>query len=319
MNFTTCRFAPSPETRNWVCRLSQLFCAFLLGLATVPNTAAQSDDFDDGDDTGWIQYDPLGGLGAGARAMWDFPDGAYRIGALTSPSPAQAGPARAGSVRSDQAYFDFYIAVDVVDWDDNLDQAFGILARLRQVGLGTTDGYAFTYQNGDTDVSISLVTDEEASDLSGSSRDLTLNPDKAYRFVFIGRGSTFIGRIYELPDVKNPIITIEGTDSEYESGLNGLVVYDNSSGGDATADATFDNYLALPTEPPTLSFMFNSFGELFLSWPTEAGPFRLQRSNTLPASLWNDIPENMIQTSGGMHVYVEDASTGNAYFRLVQD
>src|SRR2546427_6883239 len=120
--------------------------------------------------------------------------------------------------------------------DDTLDQAFGILARLENVGPGTTIGYVFTYQELDHKVSISSITNEAASDLPATSTSITLFRTNSYRFVFTGQGTNFEGRIYQLPDTDNPIIAVSGSDDKYSNGIGGLLVFDNSSGGGGTAD-----------------------------------------------------------------------------------
>src|ERR1043166_4305869 len=81
-----------------------------LSLMVLPcSLKAQSDDFNDGNDNGWTRYDPLGGLGLGAQATYTFPNGGYRIQAMSNPAfPSAVGPARAGSVRQDVSYTDFY-------------------------------------------------------------------------------------------------------------------------------------------------------------------------------------------------------------------
>src|ERR1041384_1192367 len=87
---------------------------------------------------------PLASFGAGGT--WTFPGGnTYRIQAAASPNPGALGPARAASLLPN-VYSNFYVAVDVIDWYDTIRQAFGILARLGSVGLGTTTGYVLTYQ-----------------------------------------------------------------------------------------------------------------------------------------------------------------------------
>src|SRR5207249_1353397 len=126
---------------------------------------------------------------------------------------------------------------------NSLDQAFGILARIGNVGLGTTTGYVFTYQEIDHDVSISRITSEAGHDLSGTSKSITLYRTNHYRLVFTGTGTSLEGRVYQLPDTTTPLITTKGIDSTYASGQAGLLVYDNSSLGNSTADATFDNFL----------------------------------------------------------------------------
>src|SRR6185436_2467109 len=146
----------------------------------------------------------------------------------------------------------FYLATDVVAWDDSLNQAIGLLARIQSPGLGTTLGYAFTYQVGSHDVQISRVDNESARPASPSVA-VTLNPTNRYVFVFVGNGSALEGRVYLASDLKRPLAVASGNDSAYENGTTGLLVYDNTSGGTGTADATFDNYFATDIEPPTLT------------------------------------------------------------------
>src|SRR5213594_135293 len=161
-------------------------------LALTPNRAvAQADDFNDGDDTGWTKYDPLGTVGLGPQATYSFPNGGYRIQASRNPViPASAGPARAGAYRTNE-YSDFYMVADIVNWDESIDQAIGFLARMTQLGLGTTDGYALTYQVPDHDIDITRFTDEGAVELTSiplSPTDkITMVPGRSYRYVWIGK------------------------------------------------------------------------------------------------------------------------------------
>lgn len=174
---------------------------FLLGaaIALTPACLGQSDDFDDGNDTGWTRYDPLGTVGLGPQGTYTFPNGGYRIQASRNPLiPTDAGPARAGGYRPNN-YTDFYISADIVNWDESLDQAIGLLARMTQLGLGTTDGYALTYQVPDHDIDITRFTDEgggpngELTSIPLSSEDITMMPGRSYRYVWIGKGSDFTG------------------------------------------------------------------------------------------------------------------------------
>src|SRR6266404_2616183 len=228
---------------------------FLIALAVAMafscSVKAQSDNFDDGDDTSnprWTQYDPIGDLTDTPNGSWTFPgSNTYRLQAFVD--SVGAGPGRIASTLTN-VYSDFYSTVDVVDWDDTLDQAFGILARLENVGLGTTTGYVFTYQELDHSVSISVINNEAASDLPATSTPITLFRTNSYRFVFTGQGTNFEGRIYQFPDTDNPIITVSGSDDTYSNGIGGLLVFDNSSSGNGTGDATYDNYFAAVHEPP---------------------------------------------------------------------
>src|SRR6266404_5695264 len=171
---------------------------FLIALAVAAafscSVKAQSDNFDDGDDTTnptWTHYDPIAALTGVPGGSWTFPgSNTYRLQAFTNSDPVTFGPGRIASTLTN-VYSDFYTTVDVVDWDDSLDQAFGILARLENVGPGTTTGYVFTYQELDHKVSISVITNEAATDLPATSTSVTLFRTNAYRFVFTGQGTNF--------------------------------------------------------------------------------------------------------------------------------
>ena len=238
--------------------------------------------------------------------------------------PLRALVARAGSVREDVTYTDFYIAVDVVNWDNTIRQAFGILGRVNTPGLGQTTGYAFTYERGSGvtetsgDLDISRIDGESPTGLSTGASAIHFDPAKDYRLVFIGKGSTLEGRVYKLPDTTTPVIVISGSDSTYPSGFGGLVIYDNSgSAGPISPDATFDNYLALDVEPPRLTVERQPFDEVQLSWPADAAGFVLQGTpslSTIPI-VWSDITDNIFEIDG-QKVHTESSGSGNGFFRL---
>ena len=311
-------------------RASAALLAALLGLAAGTLGLAQTDNFNDGNDAGWTHYDPLAGVGA-PPTSFTFPGGnTYRIAAPARPSAlAMFGQARAGSLLLSSNYTDFYIEVDLLDWNNSIDQAVGILARIKEPGLVTTDGYAFTIQVTDTDISISRLTDEAPTDLAGSSKNFIPDPSKDYRMVFIGRGSHFIGRIYELPDVVTPVITTEGDDATYPSGVNGLVIADLTSVQSPTGvgcNATFDNYRALAVEPPRLSIVYDRGLQYNrISWPGTSTGFALQYATSLPATSWTTVPADQIFNpfeepfpQDPDFKYFDYETTGNRFFRLVQ-
>jgi len=260
---------------------------FLIALAVAMafscSVKAQSDNFDDGDDTAnptWTHYDPIGDSTGVPNGSWTFPgSNTYRLQA--SADLVGIGPGRIASTLTN-VYSDFYTTVEVVDWDDTLDQAFGILARLENVGLGTTTGYVFTYQELDHLVSISRITNEAANNLPGTSTSITLYKTNAYRFVFTGQGTNFQGRVYQLPDTDNAIVIVPGSDSTYTSGIGGLLVYDNSGGGSATADATYDNYFAAETEPPPFIVSIHNIANNGVAASTIG--VRFDRTVTLPSA-----------------------------------
>src|SRR5688572_28443696 len=111
--------------------------AITIAIASAPVCFAQSDNFIDGNDTGWTRYDPLGTVAVGPQRTYFFSNGTYLIRASrNSLIPASAGPARAGSYRATNST-DFYVTADIVNWDESMDQAIGLLARMTQLGLGT--------------------------------------------------------------------------------------------------------------------------------------------------------------------------------------
>ena len=112
-------------------------CSLLLSVNAF-TTQAQTDDFDDGNDTGWTRVNTL--AGQGIPATWGFPNNnSYSI-AMEGHGIEPLGQPRAGSLREEAIYSDFYIAVDII-FDPTIDQNMGILARVREVGLQTLDGY----------------------------------------------------------------------------------------------------------------------------------------------------------------------------------
>ena len=313
MNSSLNLHRPCPSTTRLTvpCLLLALGCLLASPAQLQSAELFQSDDFNDGNDTGWTRYSPFTPFGA--PASFFLTNGAYRIRAALSPDPAQLGPPRAGSLRADTVYTNFYVSVDIVDWDDTVRQSFGVLARINNFGLGTSIGYAFTYDrgsgvtmtSGDTDLSAIIcqpgVSCEIPSGISTGPSSIHLDPAKDYRFVFTGRGPNLEGRIYELPDTTTPILRIAGTDTTYESGYSGLVVYDNTgSAPDIRPDVTFDNYYATDdhwlAEPPRITMTKGDFGEYELSWPADAAGFVLQSSPVLPGTAWTDEPFSLSDT-----------------------
>ena len=315
-------------------RLSTLLAILALpAFALTSSVEAQlyfSDDFNDGNDTSpaWTRYDPIGSHPQiPDQAVWTFPNGGYRMQTPPSPSPATVGPGRAGSLRP-EVYTDFYIAVDIVNWDDTKDQAIGILARCTQIGLGQTDGYSMTYQVPDHDIDITRFVNENTSTAAGgrsipldAEDAVTLVPGHSYRFTFSGHGTTLTARVYELPDTVNPIMSGSGTDDMFPSGQCGLIVFDNSGGTNVT-DATFDNYYATDIEPPKLT-MQNLFFEFYrLSWPLDKPQFILERSTVLPgtATDWQTVTAVSQDPNNGIFFHDIDTTLDGPlnFYRLVR-
>ena len=244
---------------------AMVFLAIMLMLFGRTSSAlGQSDDFNDGNDGGWVH---LGLDAAGLPpATLSYPDDgfggkAYRI-FIAAPPVGDAGPARSFSYRTN-IYDDFYAAVDVVAWDNSVNQAFGLLVRADpgSIGLGTTTGYVLNYDpnqqgGGRGQFQINRVTSELPTTLA--SANITLDPAHRYRFVMTGAGSTMTGQIYDFLDLTTPLVTISADDATYPSGVLGVFDFSRVNAVDYTnaitgkADATFDNYLATNAVPSTV-------------------------------------------------------------------
>ncbi len=261
----------TPTPASWALDSVTAIVTLLLLIGGAVTAKAQSDDFNDGNDTSppppWLHYDPLGNLTA-APASFLFTNGGYRIYAPVPLSDA-AGVARAGSFMTNGYYEDeFYVAADIIDFDDTARQAFGIAARVQNPGLGTTTGYLFSWEpgggtlpgtdNGDLDIS-TLVNEAPTGQIEQGDSNLHLERGKSYRFVFTGKGFDFEGRVYELPDTVNPLARLVAQDWQqlYPSGFAGLVVADQGDDPPNPGDATFDNFFAADHDPGTLCDTFS--------------------------------------------------------------
>jgi hypothetical protein len=245
-----------------LCGTVLLSIGFLISI--VNDSHAFVDDFNDGDDSGWTRFDPVAGLGIAPESEFTFPDGAYRMVSFP-PAIGDAGPARTFAIREDQEFSDFYIAVDVLDWNNNINQAFGIFARAENVGLGQTTGYICNYdpnQRGGRpggEFQINRVTDEAASGTLARA-GINLTPDRNFRFVFTGVGPSFTASVYDLEDLTQPIVTITagGEDDRattYTTGVVGLFNFyrDDSTDPIGIPDITWDNFVALDAPPVDVS------------------------------------------------------------------
>ena len=252
-------------------RIQHALVLFLMAASwvLVPGLRAQSDNFDSGTDSGWVRVNVLADFG-GPNA-YSFPSSpfgkGYRIQCTSSSALLGAcgdcGTARAISYRTN-VYSDFYAAVDVVNWDNSLDQGLVLAGRATGVsdqldpcplpapcppGFGTVNGYICNYdcnqdgvQTGDVrggQFQINRVTAESVTTLA--SGDVTLTPGKAYRMVFKGVGTLLTAQLYDLEDLSAPLVTLQAQDSIYTNGVSGLISFSRDG---TTTDVTFDNYYA---------------------------------------------------------------------------
>lgn len=241
-------------------KLSIICASAIVGFACLSH-ASIFDDFNDGNDTGWSRQSPLTGLGS--PAVFNFPGGnSYQIiGNPQGINPA-FGPARAGSLRLDETYTQFFQTVDIVDWDSTKPaMVMGMLARITQPGLGTTDGYSLTITLGGS-FDIYRITDEQPLVTPVATLGIgALTVGQDYRLVFSGVGDVLTGQIYNLANLATPIATISGSDATYASGNSGLLVFSNS--GTESTSATFDNYYSSIPEPSSVLLLACASGMFF--------------------------------------------------------
>ena len=82
--------------------------------------------------------------------------------------PSARGPLGLGSYRDQVDYSNFQVGVELVTWDNSLNQAFGLLLRVNSLFLGGTEGYTATYDNSSGDLQINRVLGEAPSELGAT-------------------------------------------------------------------------------------------------------------------------------------------------------
>jgi hypothetical protein len=207
-------------------------------VASGPALLAQSDDFNDGNDTGWSRYTPLAPFGTGGS--FSFPAGAYRITAPASPNPEVLGPARTGSLFPTATFRRVQVEVDLFGWDNSLTQSIGVFARAADLGLGTTTGYTYNYNVLSGFHQINMVLNEAAARVVNES-SYRLNPDHRYRMIFTAVENKFLGRIYSSTNSSVPVHSLFGLDDTHSSGRSGVFVF--AIDPFSKLDARFDNYV----------------------------------------------------------------------------
>lgn len=205
------------------------------------------DDFNDGNNVGWTDGSPLAGFGA--TTTYSYPGGnTYRIQIGASPSPTTLGPSRGGSYRSDANYTQFAAKIDLLNWTlgGGTSMIAGLLARVNNIGLGTTNGYSISYSTAGI-AYLSRITAEVPTTLV--STPVSLTSGTGYQFSFTGNGADLLGEIYALSNLTTPLVSLSYSDATYSSGVTALLVYDSSSAATAnhTPSATFDNYVSSET------------------------------------------------------------------------
>ncbi len=238
-----------PEALMRPCTLATL----VLGLTFAGPGAgwAQTDDFNSGTASNWGHLD-LSEYLPSAFVSYNFPpDGnggkAYQIQLLPTPPDALGllGPARSLSYWSNVTYTGrFEMSIEVLAWNNDIDQAFGPFWYADNLQLGGVTGYVFTYDPIPQELLLSKITNEQRSTLAKVS-NVVLTPGNRYRFaVSSADGTTYLAQVFSTSDPKNPLWSTIAQDSAYNSGKLALLAFDGSDLAADGTDVTFDNYAA---------------------------------------------------------------------------
>lgn len=237
-----------------------LVAAFLL--AAGPNTAnAVFDDFSDMNDTANPNWTHLDGLVASTGQTWDASTGQYRMTAQNN------GFSNLGFVGSytGPSFTDVQVAADIVSFlDDPQAQGapFGIGARLDgNNAFNSLKGYAYAYEphaaGGAGEVVLYRINGASLVDLG--AQQVTLDPNKDYRFVLNVTGSQLHGQVFEIGG--GMVAERFATDATHASGFSGLFAY--SQNPIPPVDVTWDNFSAQVPEPATCLLV--AFGAALIS------------------------------------------------------
>ena len=290
-----------------------LFHSLLFVLSSITSNS-QTDDFDDGNDNGWAKVNTL--AGQGIPASWGFPNGnSYSI-AMEGHGIEALGPPRAGSFIQDVSYENFYMAVDI-NFDPSIDQNMGVLARAKEPGLATLDGYGAVYNPRDADPGGRLYIlriDDEAAIVMAEA-DIEEAVSENLRIVFRGKGRELKTELYTQEDLLNPIAATEVFEAGefFETGLLGVF----SASDDVTVpiDVTFDNYIAAEEEP----YRFELIGatiegnEMTIEFYSKPGIiYSIEESADL--KLWEEIDDSIEGELGDRTSFTVDYLKGESKF-----
>jgi hypothetical protein len=231
-------------------------------LAAGPNTAnAVFDDFSDMNDTVNPTWTHLDGLVASTGQTWDASTGQYRMTAQNN------GFSNLGFVGAytGPSFTDVTVAADIVSFIDNPQTQgapFGVGARLDgNNAFNTLKGYAYAYEphaaGGLGEVVLYRINGASLADLG--AQQVTLDPNKDYRFVLSVLGSQLHGQVFEIGG--GMVAERFATDSTYASGFSGLFAY--SQNPIPPVDVTWDNFSTQVPEPA--SCLLIAFGAALIS------------------------------------------------------
>lgn len=236
-------------------KLAPIYCAVAVGLAASEVGCAQFFDFNDGTAGGLVEYNPLAGLGMGGT--YSFSDGAARLQHPGVPAElaGTVGQGRLGYVNS-TSVSDFNSSVEILVSEGTTGQ-IGLVARVSDPGLGTSDGYALLYSFTTEVLYFASFADESPTSLGGlddenSFANLALEAGVTYRMRFLGEGTTLTGIVEQATEGGElfiPVAEVFIEDGTYASGLSGILGVACECDPAGAVDVTFDNLFVAVPEP----------------------------------------------------------------------
>ncbi|MCP4848512.1 MAG: hypothetical protein GY899_11260 [Verrucomicrobiaceae bacterium] len=296
--------------------LTILTSLLLLGAGT-----AQIDNFDDGNDNGWSHFDPISLAIGSSWVVFDASSNALNIKAAGQNLNPALGPSR-GAAFQQNIYSDFWVSVDIVDWDPAQRQAIGILARIQpNPSLGDAHGYLLSYQPQENDIQITRLVGEQPAGYIGDDPELSPRPqpDEGVRLIFTGTGNTLTGRAYSISDPDVLLAESSGTDDSFTEGISGVLAFDFSPSANSPINATFDNYVAGAEEPyrfATIDARIEN-DNLLIDFLSKPGTFyAIDQSSDLKD--WLEIDDGIEGATGSDRttVQVPFAAGSKMFFRL---